>query len=267
MRMAVVSILLLLTAGCDNNSGGPGGATGKAAVGGSADASSVGQLLPSETAHAQAATVTALRQAGWRVETNGLEEAVIAILEDGEIGSENGRRLSGLKTLEQVRLWNCPDADDAFVERVAGLAKLRVLVIRGGRLTDACFETLLAAEALESLNLGNMSGLTGRGVAGLLARGRIKRLYLDHTSVSEEVIEAWPVENSLQMLNLNHTHLGTAAARTLQEFPTLKSVFVVQAGLATDAVAAWRRARPNCLVYDGRERPGGSPERPAVESP
>ena len=86
MRMAVVSILLLLTAGCDNNSGGPGGAAGKTAVGGSADASSVGQLLPSETAHAQAATVTALRQAGWRVETNGLEEAGIAILEDGEIG-------------------------------------------------------------------------------------------------------------------------------------------------------------------------------------
>ena len=267
MRMAVVSILLLLTAGCDNNSGGPGGVTGKTATGGETDASSVGQLLPSRTAHSQAATITALRQAGWRVETNGLEEAVIAILEDGEIGLENGRRLSGLETLEQVRLWNCPDADDAFVERVAGLAKLRVLVIRGGRLTDGCFETLLAAEALESLNLGNMSGLTGRGVAGLLARGRIKRLYLDHTSVSDEVIGAWPVENSLQMLNLNHTHLGTAAVERLQEFSTLRSAFVVQAGLSTDAVVAWRTARPGCLVYDGRERADGSPERPAVESP
>ena len=270
VRLIVVSSLLVAAGGCGDDSTGstdapppplrPGASQPAADV-------AVGELLPSQTARGQAHSIRTLRTAGWTVETNGVEEAVVAVLEDGEIGPENGRRLAGLETLEQIRLWNCPDADDALVGLLSGLKGLRVLAVRGGALTDDCFELLADAAALESLNLGNTPGLTGRGVKPLLTSGRIKRLYLDRTGVNDEVIGGWPVENSLEMLNLNHTRLGPNAAETLRGFAGLRSAFVVQAGISTDAVAKWRAARPGCLVYDGRERPGGSQGDPAADSP
>ncbi len=215
----------------------------------------VGELLPSPKAREQDRAIRSLRAAGLVVETNGVEEAVLASLEDGEIGESNGRKLAGLETLETIQLWNCPDADDRLVELLSGLASLRVLAIRGGRLTDACFDSLLLAPALESLNLGNTAGLTGEGVAGLLSTGRIKRLYLDRTALSDSVVAGWPVKNLLEMLNVNHTRLGTKSALRLREFSKLQSVFVVEVGIAVGEVATWRVARPDCLVYDGRERP------------
>ena len=116
-------------------------------------------------------------------------------------------------------------------------------------------------------DLGNTPGLSGRGVAGLLSSGRIKRLSLDGTGVSDEVIGGWPAENSLETLNLNHTRLGPSAAETLRGFAGLRSAFVVKTGIPIDAVARWRAARPGCLVHDGRQRPGGTAVDPAAESP
>jgi len=270
VRATVLSGLLAVAGGCGGDSGGPdevptlpsGGAVSQPA-----EDVVVGELLPSQAARRQASAIRSLRRAGWTVETNGVEEAVVASLEDGEIGTVGGRHLAGLETLEQIQLWNCPDADDRLVERLAGLAKLRVLAIRGGRLTDGCFEQLAIAVALESLNLGNTSGLTGVGVAQLLSTSRIKRLYLDRTGLSDEVIAGWPVENSLEMLNLNHTRLGLPAAARLREFRGLRSVFVVQAGIPIEEVAKWRAARPDCLVYDGRERPQGASTKQPDKSP
>lgn len=270
LRVIVMSSLLAVAAGCGDASTGPDDGPPLPRPNGAsqpAEDVSVGELLPSQTAGRQVRSIEALRTAGWTVETNGVEEAVLAVLEDGEIGSENRGRLAGLETLEQIRLWNCPDADDALVRLLSGLKKLRVLAVRGGRLTDDCFGSLAGAAALESLNLGNTPGLTGRGIASLLASGRLKRLYLDRTALSEEVIGGWPAENPLEMLNVNHTRLGPAAAETLQAFPGLRSAFVVKAGIPIDVVVKWRAARPGCLVYDGRERSGDGADDPAAESP
>ena len=273
VKATVVSWLLVVVGGCGGCGGDSSGLEGVPTLPSGAAASQpakdvvVGELLPSQTARTQASAIRSLRRAGFTVETNGVEEAVVASLEDGEIGSAGGRHLARLETLEQIQLWNCPDADDALVERLSGLKKLRVLAIRGGRLTDGCFEQLSTAPALESLNLGNTAALTGVGVAQLLSTGRIKRLYLDRTGLSDEVIAGWPVKNSLEMLNVNHTRLGLPAASRLREFRGLRSVFVVQAGISIEAVSKWRAARPDCLVYDGRERPRGASTKQSEGSP
>ncbi|GIT28418.1 MAG: hypothetical protein Ct9H300mP1_04640 [Planctomycetaceae bacterium] len=188
----------------------------------------------------------------------GFEEAVVASLEEDPIGAENGVKLAGLETLEQVRLWNCPDVDDSLVGRLAKLPKLRVLAVRGGKLTDGCFESLARVGTLESLNVGDTPGLTGQGLDRLLTSGRFKRLYLDRTGVTDKVVTGWPVENVLEMLNVNHTGLGPPAAGSLSKFETLRSAFVVGTKIPPEAVAKWRTTRPSCLVYDGRERPGGA---------
>ena len=256
----LVSCVLVLAGGCETDPVEPGGVGRSTRPSGTSPAAAevvVGELLPSEAARRQAAAIESLREAGWTVETNGFEEAVVASLEDGPVGAENGVKLAGLETLEQVRLWNCPDVDDSLVGRLAGLPKLRVLAVRGGKLTDGCFESLARMGTLESLNVGDTPGLTGQGLDRLLTSDRFKRLYLDRTGVTDNVVTGWPVENELEMLNVNHTGLGPAASGSLSKFETLRSAFVVGTKIPPEAVAKWRTARPSCLVYDGRERPGG----------
>lgn len=256
----LVTSLLVLAGGCGSDPVEPRDVAKSTKPPGTSPPSDdvvVGELLPSQTARRQAAAIELLREAGWTVETNGFEEAVVASLEDGRVGAENGAKLAGLETLEQVRLWNCRDVDDSLVGRLADLPKLRVLAVRGGQLTDGCFESLAGTATLESLNVGDTPGLTGRGLERLLTSGRFKRLYLDRTGVTDEVVSGWPVENALEMLNVNHTGLGPAAAGSLSGFETLRSAFVAGTKISLEAVAKWRTARPSCLVYDGRERPGG----------
>lgn len=257
----LVSCLLVLGGGCEADPVEPGGVGRSTKPSGTGPASAevvVGELLPSQAARRQSAAIESLREAGWTVETNGFEEAVVASLEEDPIGAENGVKLAGLETLEQVRLWNCPDVDDSLVGRLAKLPKLRVLAVRGGKLTDGCFESLARVGTLESLNVGDTPGLTGQGLDRLLTSGRFKRLYLDRTGVTDKVVTGWPVENVLEMLNVNHTGLGPAAAGSLSKFETLRSAFVVGTKIPPEAVAKWRTTRPSCLVYDGRERPGGA---------
>jgi len=268
----LVSCVLVLSGGCEADPVEPGGREGSTKPSGTSLAAEdvvVGELLPSQTALRQAAAIDSLREAGWTVETNGLEEAVVASLEDGPVGAENGVKLAGLETLEQVRLWNCSDVDDSLVGRLAGLPKLRVLAVRGGKLTDVCFEALARVGTLESLNVGDTPGLTGQGLDRLLTSDRFKRLYLDRTGVTDKVVTGWPVNNALEMLNVNQTGLGSAAAGAMSKFQTLRSAFVVGTKISPEAVAKWRMARPSCLVYDGRERPGDADSkatRPRPES-
>jgi len=146
---------------------------------------------------------------------------------------------------------------------------LRVLAVRGGKLTDGCLEFLARAGSLESLNVGDTPGLTGQGLDRLLTSDRFKRLYLDRTGVTDKVVTGWPVNNALEMLNVNQTGLGSAAAGAMSKFQTLRSAFVVGTKISPEAVAKWRMARPSCLVYDGRERPGDADSkatRPRPES-
>ena len=268
----LVSCVLVLAGGCEAELVEPDGGARSAKPSGASPAAEdvvVGELLPSQAARRQAAAIESLREAGWTVETNGFEEAVVASLEEGPVGMENGVKLAGLETLEQVRLWNCPDVDDSLVGRLAELPKLRVLAVRGGQLTDGCFEFLARVDSLESLNVGDTPGLTGRGLDRLLTSDRFKRLYLDRTGVTDKVVTGWPANNGLEMLNVNQTGLGAVAAGSLSKFETLRSAFVVGTKISPEAVAKWRMARPSCLVYDGRERPGDADSkatRPRPES-
>ena len=268
----LVSCVLVLAGGCEADPVEPNGGARSAKPSRSSPAAEdvvVEEPQPSQAARRQAAAIESLREAGWTVETNGLEEAVVASLEDGPVGTDNGVKLAGLKTLEQVRLWSCPDVDDSLVGRLAELPKLRVLAVRGGKLTDGCLEFLARAGSLESLNVGDTPGLTGQGLDRLLTSDRFKRLYLDRTGVTDKVVTGWPVNNALEMLNVNQTGLGSAAAGAMSKFQTLRSAFVVGTKISPEAVAKWRMARPSCLVYDGRERPGDADSkatRPRPES-
>ena len=76
----LVSCVLVLAGGCEADPVEPdGGArSAKPAAASPAAEDVVGELLPSQAARRQAAAIESLREAGWTVETNGLEEAVVA---------------------------------------------------------------------------------------------------------------------------------------------------------------------------------------------
>ena len=222
----------------------------------------VPQRSPSEAARGQAGTIETLRSGGWAVETNGREEAVVATWESGAVGPEAAQHLAALDTLERVTLWMCPDADDLLLDRLSGLKRLTSLTVRGGRVSDACVESLSRMTALESLNLGDTRGFTGAGLEKLMRSKGLKRVVLDGTGVTDAVVSSWPRESGLEMVNLNRTQIGAGAVASLKKMTTLRSVFVVDVTLPGDVAAAWRRDRPNCLLFDGKQEPSPTRSRP-----
>ena len=197
---------------------------------------------------AQRPTVEMLRRDGWTIQTNGFEEAVLVSLEDRRMGSESARRLTGLKTLETIRLWNCADADDQFVVALAGLPRLKVVALRGAKVSDASWDTLAQFEMLESLNLGDNPGITGRGLAPLVSAGRLKRLYLDGTRVSDESLLELTGESSLEVLILNRTPITDAVIPSLKRMKSLKSLFVVKTGLSPPGLKDLAGTLERCVI-------------------
>ena len=193
-------------------------------------------------------TIQELRRDGWTVETNGFEEAVRVSREDQRLGVQGGRRLAKLETLETIHLWNCADADDQLVAVLAGLPRLRVLVLRGAAVSDKSWEDLVRSQSLESLNLGDNPAITGRGLAPLIAAGRLKRLYLDGTKISDAALLEISVKSSLEVLILNRTPITDAAIPSLKRMTSLKSLFVVGTGLSPAGREKLGTALPGCVI-------------------
>ena len=86
----LVSCVLVLAGGCEADPVEPDGGARSAKPSRSSPAAEdvvVEEPQPSQAARRQAAAIESLREAGWTVETNGLEEAVVASLEDGPVGT------------------------------------------------------------------------------------------------------------------------------------------------------------------------------------
>ena len=124
----------------------------------------------SDVAKAQRETIAALEAMGFVIETNGFEEAVGAVLDERDVPADAGRQLASLETLETVRFWKCGGVDDTLVGQLAGLPELKVLATRAAAVTDAGLAHLARTPTLESLNLGDCRGVTGRGLEKLAGR-------------------------------------------------------------------------------------------------
>jgi len=205
---------------------------------------------------AQRETIAELERMGFVIETNGFEEAVAAVLDERDVPADAGRQLASLKTLETVRFWKCGGVDDTLVGQLAGLPELKVLATRAAAVTDSGLVHLARAASLESLNLGDCRGVTGRGLEKLAGRGTLKRLYLDGTGVTDETLALVADLALLETVVLNRTSVTDAGLAKLAGLEHLKSVFVISTAVSVEGKRHFEGQREGCVVVSGQPAAG-----------
>ena len=92
-------------------------------------------------------------------------------------------RLDGLQKLQ---IFNCREFDDALVQRLKGLAALKVLAVTNSGITDAAVETIAASfPGLIELDLSSNTNLTGAAMKSIATIGGLERLSLVQTRFND----------------------------------------------------------------------------------
>ncbi|GIS61107.1 MAG: hypothetical protein CM1200mP2_33320 [Planctomycetaceae bacterium] len=198
---------------------------------------------------------------------NGLEEAVVASLGDGPgLDGQRGEAGGFGKTLEQVRLWSCPDFDDSLVGRLAELPKLRVLAVGEENGTDGCLEFLARGGLARIPQRGGNARPDRAGTRSAVDLGSVQGLYLDRPGRHRQGGHWLAGQQPLEMLNVNQGGLGSAGARGRVEFP--RPCGVRSSWGRKSRRRPWRNGGgpPVLPGLRGRERPG-DPDSKATRPP
>lgn len=122
---------------------------------------------------------------------------------------------------------------DLGIEKLSKLKKLRVLDLSGSQVTAAGLKMLQSFPKLERLSLWYCIALDDQSAAAL-------------ASIA-----------SLRNIDLSDTRVGDETLKRLAGLKGLKHLYLTDTKVTPEAVAAFRRARPDCFVSYAR-RPGGS---------
>jgi hypothetical protein len=124
-------------------------------------------------------------------------------------------RLARCEKLLQLHLgWT--DIDDSVLVELGRLKTLRSLVLRNTRVTDQGLHALAALPCLEDLDLQE-TAVGDAGVAALRPlAGRLKRLYLGYTPVTDSAVEGLKSFRGLRALMLRATTVDRTAEAQLK---------------------------------------------------
>ncbi|HYW78527.1 MAG TPA: hypothetical protein VE890_03085 [Thermoguttaceae bacterium] len=131
--------------------------------------------------------------------------------------------VAGLTTLRGTA--HC--ADNAGLETLSKLPRLKILYLNGATFDDTGFATLAKIESLETLSLDHNQSITGSGAAALKTLPNLRSLRFggcmkftgDGVRASAELVQ-------LQSLQLHHCGIGDSDLPPLTKMPNLKSLFV-----------------------------------------
>ena len=105
--------------------------------------------------------------------------------------------------------------------------------------------------------------ITDRGLTKLSPLARLEFLNVSETAIGDAGLEAVPGLTGLKFLVLNGTKVSDKCLAILMKHPTLEGVSLVDTAVTPDAVAAFRKQRPQCtVIVQGNEFPPMAP--PAV---
>lgn len=155
---------------------------------------------------------------------------------DGRLTDASLPNLSSLKSLQQLRLDNCPHITDAGLASLAQLSQLKWLRLSETPIGDAGLPHLAKLKGLESLALGS-TDVTDAGVAHLKALTSLTHLELRHCPITDKALEHLGTMQALKELDLEKTKIGDAGLAHLASLDglvelTLSDTAVTDAGLA-----------------------------------
>lgn len=203
----------------------------------------------------------------------GLAKLQMLNLTGAKITDAGLKSLSGMVSLKQLELSNLPLTGEGF-QHVSGLNSLEVLHLVNDPVSDEGLKAIGQLTSLQVLLLhSGSSQVTDAGVAYLARLTRLRELRLDGAKVTGGTMHELKRLKGLEVLSANGSPFSDAGAEALtalvnlrdvgivrsaitdaalasfEKLPNLKVLSVQESGLSAEAVANFRRAKPNCVVH------------------
>ncbi|MFT5093491.1 MAG: hypothetical protein ACI93T_002320 [Porticoccaceae bacterium] len=186
-----------------------------------------------------AGSVSALEEAGAKLKKDGDGLVIEVDFRGTTVGDAALENLAGLRRVRSVLL-NETAVTDAGMATVGKVTTLQNVDLRGCTISNAGLEPLTALPELKALRLSGESGVTSvddDGMVHVAKMKNLKALLLDFLWISEVGLEQLAGLDKLEELYLAKTLVGDDALAMMSQFPRLKKLRISQcqfenAGLA-----------------------------------
>lgn len=186
-----------------------------------------------------AGSVSALEEAGAKLKKDGDGLVIEVDLKGTTVGDAELESLAGLRRVRSVLL-NETAVTDAGMATVGKVATLQNVDIRGCTISNAGLEPLAELPALKALRLSGESGATSvddDGMVHVAKMKNLKALLLDFLWISEDGLEQLAGLDKLEELYLAKTLVGDDALAMMSQFPRLKKLRISQCQFENEGLA------------------------------
>jgi len=230
---ALLTLTISLVAGCKPSTA-PTGTSPK-------DAGSSVTVAPPKPAPEpdDAECVAGLEETGAKLKKDGDGLVIEADFRGLTIDDSALKHLAGLRRVRSVLL-NETGVTDAGMATVGKVATLQNVDLRGCTISNAGLEPLVALSQLKALRLSGESGATSvddDGMVHVAKMKNLKALLLDFLWVSEVGLEQLVGLDKLEELYLAKTLVGDDALATMSQFPRLKKLRISQCQFENEGLA------------------------------
>jgi hypothetical protein len=186
-----------------------------------------------------AGSVSALEEAGAKLKKDGDGLVIEVDFRGTTVGDSALEHLAGLRRVRSVLL-NETGVTDAGMATVGKVATLQNVDLRGCTISNAGLEPLAALSELKALRLSGESGTTSvddDGMKHVAKMKNLKALLLDFLWISEVGLEQLAGLDKLEELYLAKTLVGDDALATMSQFPRLKKLRISQCQFENEGLA------------------------------
>lgn len=195
-----------------------------------------------------------------------------------------------LKQLETLNLGRTA-VSDVGVAELAGLDRLRFLILDTTRINGSGLSHVTATTTLEELGLGgstsvddaavktlgrftqlktlalNLTGVTDDGLRSLKPLVKLERLFLQGTRISDGSVDVLVGFPELQQLELDRTRITDLGARRLVSLSKLKSLRLQDTHVSRETIDRLKQALPGCTITWSPAADVASGTTPAAATP
>lgn len=230
---ALLTFIVSLVAGCNRTTEPTGTSPSDA---GSSETVSQQKLAPEPD---DDASIAGLEEVGAKLKKDGDGLVIEADFRGLTIDDSALEHLAGLRRVKSVLL-NETGVTDAGMATVGKIATLQNVDLRGCTISNAGLEPLVALSQLKALRLSGESGATSvddDGMVHVAKMKNLKALLLDFLWISEVGLEQLAGLDKLEELYLAKTLVGDDALATMSQFPRLKKLRISQCQFENEGLA------------------------------
>jgi Leucine-rich repeat (LRR) protein len=186
-----------------------------------------------------AGSVSALEEAGAKLKKDGDGLVIEVDFRGTTVGDAALENLAGLRRVRSVLL-NETAVTDAGMATVGKVTTLQNVDLRGCTISNAGLEPLTVLSELKALRLSGESGVTSvddDGMVHVAKMKNLKALLLDFLWISEVGLEQLAGLDKLEELYLAKTLVGDDALAMMSQFPRLKKLRLSQCQFENEGLA------------------------------